>query len=114
MGLQYRARDWDRACGRCIGNLTDAVRRAVGIVLRGERIAKSENAREQFGKEMARLLAVPIFSYAISFKHPAYKHEREVRLVLMNDLETFGPLIEPPGTRYGQDTNLRRGIKATL
>jgi hypothetical protein len=60
-------------------------RRAIGVITRGEASIRSSAECEEFGKEIARLLAAPIFSYAVTYKHPAYAHEKETRLLLAND-----------------------------
>jgi hypothetical protein len=43
---------------------------------------------------VARQLAAPIFIYAVTSKHPAYAHEKETRLVIMNDLERLAPMTD--------------------
>jgi hypothetical protein len=45
----------------------------------------SDGERDEFGKKLGRQLAVPLLTYAITCKHAAYAHERETRLLLVND-----------------------------
>ena len=75
-------------------NLTNAITRAIEILVHCDCNAGSESERQEFGKELARQLAVPIFLYAITSKHPAYSHESETRLLIINDLEKLGPITE--------------------
>ena len=74
--------------------LMKLIQRAIAVITRGEASIRSSAEREEFGKEIARLLAVPIFSYAVKYKHPAYAHEKETRLLLVNDLNKLRSLIE--------------------
>ena len=37
---------------------------------------------------------MPIFSYAVTYKHPAYAHEKETRLLLINDLNELSSVIK--------------------
>jgi hypothetical protein len=78
----------------CMLNLMNVIKRAIAVIIRGEASVTSLVEREEFGKEIARLLAAPIFSYAVTYKHPAYAHERETRLLLINDLNKLSSLIE--------------------
>ncbi len=75
-------------------NLREAIGCAIEGIARGEQSATSEAEREEFGKAMAIELAVPIFTYSITCKHPAYEQEQETRLLLVNDLHRLGPFIE--------------------
>jgi hypothetical protein len=83
---------YDRA--QCEQNFREAIRRAVAIFTRGLAHITADVEREQFGRELASHLAVPMFHYAITSKHPAYEHERETRLLLLNDRVHLDPLCE--------------------
>lgn len=79
---------------RCMQNLTDAIRRAVEIVALAKANVTSEAEGHQFLRDLATQLAVPIFSYASTCKHPAYRHEQETRILLVNDLVKLAPIID--------------------
>jgi Protein of unknown function (DUF2971) len=74
--------------------LIAAIRRAIGLIVRGDRSVTSSAEQEAFGRVMAVELAVPIFVYSVTCKHPAYAHENETRLLLINNLEQLSPIIE--------------------
>jgi len=71
----------------------DAIGRALEIAMRGVRDATSPEEGFEFFRELSTLLAVPIFSYSMSAKDPAYENEREVRLLLSNDLDRLAPVL---------------------
>jgi hypothetical protein len=74
---------YDRA--ECEQNFREAIQRAVAIFARGLVHITTDLERKEFGEELARELAVPMFRHAITSKHPSYAHERETRLLLLND-----------------------------
>jgi hypothetical protein len=74
--------------------MKELIQQAIAVITRGEASIRSSTEREEFGKEIARLLAAPIFSYAVTYKHPAYAHEKETRLLLVNDLNKLSSLID--------------------
>jgi hypothetical protein len=71
-----------------------AIKRAIALIDRGEPSVTSPAEREAFRRVMAAELAVPIVVYSVTCKHPAYYHEEETRLLLINTLEQLSPLIE--------------------
>lgn len=83
---------YDRAV--CQRNFTEAIQEATAIIGRGQAHATSKLEREEFGKSVARELAVPLFTYAITCKDKAYAHERETRLLLVNDRAELDPIID--------------------
>jgi hypothetical protein len=78
----------------CLCNFGEAIQRAVAILARGQAHVTSGVEYEEFGKEMGRQLAVPMFHHAISCKHAAYEHERETRLFLVNDRSELDPIAK--------------------
>ena len=78
----------------CERRTREAITRAVRLIVEGDAHAGSDDEREAFGKEMARQLAVPLFLYAVTCKHPAYAHERETRLIIMNDQGQLTPVTQ--------------------
>src|SRR5205807_1816570 len=83
---------YDRAT--CERNLSEVIRQAVAIIGRGQAHVTSEAERQEFGKELGRQLAVSLFIYAITCKHAAYAHERETRLLLVNDRVELDPITQ--------------------
>ncbi len=77
----------------CRRNFTEAITRATGLIRDHDAIVTSPAEREAFGKEMARTLAVALIWYAATCKHPAYAHEKETRLLLINDAELLAPHV---------------------
>jgi hypothetical protein len=75
-------------------NLGDAIRRAIDIIVRAEADVTSQAEGHEFLRELATQLAVSIFTYAVTCKHRAYKHERETRMLLVNQLDLLAPIIE--------------------
>jgi Protein of unknown function (DUF2971) len=78
----------------CLRNFGEAIQRAVAILARGQRHGASTADRKEFGEELGRRLAVPMFHHAISCKHTAYEHERETRLFLVNDRSVLDPIAK--------------------
>jgi hypothetical protein len=81
---------YDRA--ECEQNFREPIRQAVSILARGLAHITSDAERPEFGKALARELALPMFHHAITTKHSAYAHERETRLLLLNDRAQLDPL----------------------
>jgi hypothetical protein len=75
----------------CQRNFREAIQQAVALIARGQTHVTTNTERVEFGKAMARELAVAMFRYAITCKHPAYKHERETRLLLLGDRAELDP-----------------------
>jgi hypothetical protein len=75
----------------CERNFGEAIRQAVGLIAKGQAHVTSDVERAEFGKDMARELAVPMFHHAITCKHRAFEHERETRLLLLNDRAELDP-----------------------
>lgn len=78
----------------CEQNFREAIQQAVGTFTKGLPLTTTDAEREEFGKALARELAVPLFRHAITSKHPAYAHERETRLLLLNDRVQLDPLCQ--------------------
>jgi len=75
----------------CQRNFREAIQQAVGLIANGQTHVTTNPERIEFGKAMARELAVAMFRYAIMCKHPAYEHERETRLLLLGDRVDLDP-----------------------
>jgi hypothetical protein len=72
--------------------ITAVVNRATAVVLQAHSQGVLSNA---FMQELSRCtLASPLIWYALTSKHPAYKHEQEVRLVMANARENLVPFIK--------------------
>jgi hypothetical protein len=79
---------------QCIRNLTDAIRRAIQILVRAADDVTAEAEGHQFLRDLATHLAVSIFTHAVTCKHEAYQHEHETRMLLINQLSILAPIIE--------------------
>ena len=79
---------------QCLRNVGEAIRRAVDIIVLAEAEVTSQAQGREFLRELATQLAVAIFTYAVTCKHRAYKHERETRMLLVNQLDILAPIIE--------------------
>jgi hypothetical protein len=79
---------------KCRRNFNDAIQRAVRLVVQAEAHVNSPAQREAFGRELTNRLVVPIYIHAATCKHHAYAHERETRLLIVNQLEELAPVTE--------------------
>jgi hypothetical protein len=80
---------YDRA--ECERNFRESIQRAAGLIAKSRSHVASAAEAEEFGKALARELAAPMFRHAITCKHRAFEHERETRLLLVNDRAVLDP-----------------------
>jgi len=77
----------------------DAIDRADHIVLdahsKYSSLMTDPAITDEFMQELSReMLAYPLIWYALTSKHPAYKHEKEVRLIMLGLRQAQMPFIE--------------------
>jgi hypothetical protein len=76
-----------------------AIDKAVSIVLKAANanadVVKDETTRDHFIQELCRnIISAPLIWNCLTSKHPAYKHEKEVRLLLLNQRSNLMPYIK--------------------
>lgn len=73
----------------------DAIDRAVQLIERAanQNLLNDKNVRTSFLQEMRVRLAVPLLWNSLTTKHPAYKHEQETRLIMVNDISKLSSVI---------------------
>jgi hypothetical protein len=79
---------------QCLRNMGEAIRRAVTIIVRAETEVTSQAEGHKFLRELATQLAVSMFTYGVTCKHQAYKHECETRMLAINQLDILAPITE--------------------
>ena len=87
-----------------IGEVTErhalAINEASAIFLEAlnanaDRVRDDENIRDDFIQEFCRnIISAPLIWNCLTSKHPAYKHEKEVRLVILGRRNTLVPYIK--------------------
>lgn len=73
----------------------DAIDRAVRIVSTAatQNLLNVTEVRNRFLSELRIRLAVPLLWNSVTSKHPAYKHEKETRLILLNDTGNLASVV---------------------
>ena len=64
------------------------------MIDRGKTFTKSKPEEIEFGKDIARQLAMAVISFATSCKHEAFEDEDEVRLMLVNQKKDLDPFVK--------------------
>ena len=73
----------------------EAIDRAVGIVRTAvPRLLEDQPLQSLFLSETRLALSVPILWNSLTIKHPAYAHEAETRLILLNDISKLAHVIQ--------------------
>jgi hypothetical protein len=81
--------------------ISDVIEKAADLLLRAraQKLLADDKTADEFMQELARQsLASPLIWYAITSKHPAYRNEDEVRLVMLGQR---APLLKFVKTRVG-------------
>jgi hypothetical protein len=77
---------------KCHAGMNQAIQRAVSVLW--ERNFRSDEERADFIERLAADLTIPILYYAATTKDAAHAREKEVRVVLLHNLEALAPAIE--------------------
>jgi hypothetical protein len=77
---------------KCHSGLNQAIQRAISVLW--QRNFRSDEEREAFAERLAADLSIPILFYAATTKDPSHAHEKEVRVVLLRNLEALAPAID--------------------
>lgn len=74
--------------------IRDAIRRAISVVSRGQTLVRDQIEGREFLKKVSVELSIVLLWHSLTSKHPAYKHEDEVRLMIVGEVENLKPYVE--------------------